>query len=194
MGEIQPHQGLHKLFGARQANVEFMPDIDSPYHLNEDGISFIGGGYKQEYSLDGGTAIGWYKDGSVAVVHNSYKKGQTILVGSHPSIHCQEHSGGVNISFFEEIFRLTRLEQHIRLSNDSVQARIQEKGNNRYVWIINPTRDPQQSSVKISSSFGEIQSLTPFWNEVYPQVSDNSFDLEIPGRDAVIFELTVKNS
>ena len=61
--------------------MEFMPDIDSPYHLNEGGTSFIGGGYKQEYSLDGGTAIGWFDDGSVAVVHNSYQKGQTILVG-----------------------------------------------------------------------------------------------------------------
>jgi beta-galactosidase len=194
VGEIQPHQGLHRLFGALQENVEFMPDIDTPFNLNEGGVSFMGGGYKQEYRLDGGTAIGWYNDGSVAVVQNSYKKGQTILVGSFPSIHCQEQKGGINTSFFKEIFRLTNLEQHLQLSNDSVQARMQEKGKKLYVWIINPTRDTQQTSVRISRGFGEIQSLAPYWNEVNPQVSDNRFNVEIPGRDAVILEITVKNS
>ena len=66
---------------------------------------------------------------------------------------------------------------------------MQEKGKNRYVWIINPTRDPQQTSVRISSDFGEIQSLTPYWNEVNTEVSDNRFNVDIPGRDALIFEI-----
>jgi beta-galactosidase len=125
----------------------------------------------------------------VAVVKNSYKKGQTLLVGSHPSIHCHQSKGGINLAYFREIALQSGLVQHVKLSNGNLQARIQESLKHRYIWIINPTREVQNTSVLISGRFGSIHSLIPLWNKQEPQISGNSFDIEIPGRDAAILEL-----
>ncbi|MBE0655053.1 MAG: beta-galactosidase, partial [Bacteroidales bacterium] len=194
VGEVQPDHKLHLLFGATQQNVEFMPDINSPFTIENIKESFIGGGYKQEYRPDGGKAIGWYDNGSVAMVSHNYKQGRTLLVGSHPSIYCHQQKGGLNTAYFREIFRMTGQEKHVPLSNDTVQARIHQHENEYFIWIINPSREQQQTSVKVSGSFGKIRSLTPLWNEIQSQPQDNSFEVKIPGRDVVILKLGMDNS
>lgn len=125
----------------------------------------------------------------MAVVKNSFRKGQTILVGSHPSIHCHQLKGGLNLAFFKEIVLLSGLDRHVKLSNVHLQARIQESLKHRYIWIINPTREFQNTSVLISPRFGLIHSLIPLWNKQVPKISNDRFEIEIPGRDAVILEL-----
>ena len=131
VGETQPNVGLDELFGAVQTNVEFLPDFDSPFRMEGIDSSYIGGGYKQEYRPEKGTAMAWYEDGAVAAVSHRYGKGRTLLIGTHPSIHCHKKERGDQQGVFSEIFRFTQREQWVSASNAAIQARLHRK-DNRY--------------------------------------------------------------
>jgi len=188
VGETQPNLGLDKLFGARERSVEFMPDVDSPFRLQENESGFIGGGYKQEYRLEGGKAEATFEDGSVAAVSHDFGKGRTLLVGTHPSIHCHKVKGGGNTGYFREIFKFTGREQLVWASNAAIQARLHRNDSRYYLWIVNPTREPQETKIEISGELGKLQFLNSHWNENHTEVADNGFSVQVPARDVQILE------
>jgi beta-galactosidase len=188
VGETQPNMGLDELFGTGEKNVEFMPDIDTPFRLKGIESSFMGGGYKQEYLPEKGKAVAWYEDGSVAAVSNKYGKGRTLLVGTHPSIHCHRVNGGINTAYFREIFRFTGREQLVWASNAAIQARLHRNDSKYFLWIVNPGRESQETSIKLSGELGTLQFLASHWNDHHMEVSDNQFTVQVPARDVLILE------
>ena len=188
VGETQPNLGLDELFGAVETNVEFMPDIDSPFRLEGIESAFKGGGYKQGYRLKKGSAMAWYEDGSVAAVSHRFGKGRTLLVGTHPSIHCHRVKGGTNTGYFREIFRFTKREQLVGSSNPAIQARLHRKDKNYFLWIVNPTREAQETGIKISDALGKIKFTASHWNEYHIEMAENRFTAQVPARDVLILE------
>ena len=47
--------------------------------------------------------MAWYEDGAVAAVSHRYGKGRTLLIGTHPSIHCHKKERGINRSIFGDL-------------------------------------------------------------------------------------------
>jgi beta-galactosidase len=188
VGEIQPNKGLDRLFGAVEKNVEFMPDIDTPFSLEGNESAFMGGGYKQEYQLEKGKAEAWYENGAVAAVSHHFGKGRTLLVGTHPSIHCHRVKGGINTGYFREMYKFTKREQLVWASNAAIQARLHRNDSRYYLWIVNPTREPQETRIKISGELGKLEFLASHWNEYHTEVGDNSFAVKVPARDVLILE------
>ncbi len=188
VGETQPNLGLDKLFGAREKNVEFMPDIDTPFRLEGNESAFMGGGYKQEYLVEKGKAMAWYEDGAVAAVSHHFGKGRTLVVGTHPSIHCHRVKGGINTGYFREIFKFARREQLVWASNAAIQARLHRNDSSYFLWIVNPEREPQETRIKVSGELGELQFLASQWNEYHTEVADNRFTVQVPARDVLILE------
>ena len=188
VGETQPNMGLDELFGAVQTNVEFLPDFDAPFRMEGIESSYIGGGYKQEYRPEKGTAMAWYEDGAAAAVSHRFGKGRTLLVGTHPSIHCHKAKGGINTEYFREIFKFTRREQLVSASNAAIQARLHWKDRNYFLWIVNSTREAQETGIKISNVLGKMKFTASHWNEYRMEMAENRFTAQVPARDVLIME------
>lgn len=87
VGTVQPHNGLDIVFGARENEVEFMPDLGNRIHFSFDGAPMDGGGFLQSYTTTTGRPRGTFDDGRLAVVENVHVNGRTLLVGTNPGWH-----------------------------------------------------------------------------------------------------------
>ena len=188
VGETQPNMGLDELFGAVETNVEFLPDFDTPFRLEGIESTFVGGGYKQEYQLKNGTAVAWYDDGSVAAASHRFGNGRTLLIGTHPSIHCHRVKGGINTEYFREMFGFTRREQLVWASNPAIQARLHRNDKNYFLWIVNPTREAQETDIRISDALGKMNFTAFHWNEYQMDMAEDRFTAQVPARDVLILE------
>jgi beta-galactosidase len=98
VGTVQPNLGLDALFGAREAYVEFTPDISDDVTFSFDaaadaGARLPGALHLQAYAPTTGRAAGAFAeaygyanllDGAAAVVEHSFGAGRTLLIGCSP--------------------------------------------------------------------------------------------------------------
>lgn len=187
VGIVQPNFGLDRVFGAREAEVEFMPDIGDRIHLSLDGKPVDGGGFLQSYALAGGEAHGDFDDGRLAVVSNHFGAGRTLLVGTHPSVAYYRTSGAANRAYFASIFNWLGNPKHVATDNDAVQARLQKGDDGLYLWLVNPTRSEQKVSFRLAEGYGAVKPVASLWPEASPAPAGGS--ATVPARDAVILQL-----
>lgn len=185
VGTVQPHNGLDVVFGAREDEVEFMPDIGDRIKLELDGKPLIGGGFLQSYSPTTGTVRGTFADGRLAVIENQHGAGRTLLIGTHPGVAYFKTSNPENLRFFADVLAWTGKTQHVKLSNSALQARLHEGPSGHVLWLLNPTRETQTTSVGLGS--GSAETADTFWG-----ATDSSFkngETSIPARDALVIRL-----
>ena len=91
VGTTQPNFGLDRVFGAREDEVEFMPDIGDRIHFTFDGKPVQGGGLLQSYHATTGTPRGTFNDGRICMVEHRFGAGQTLLIGTNPSRRLSPH-------------------------------------------------------------------------------------------------------
>ena len=188
VGTVQPNHGLDRVFGVREHEVEFMPDIGDRIRFAYAGRTVTGGGFLQSYALAGGTERGRFADGRLAVVESDHGSGRTLLVGTHPGIGYFRTSGEANRGYFAEVFAWTGKEQHVRLSNDAMQARLHEGDGGRVLWVLNPTREAQRSTVRLGSQHRPFDIGKPYWAGGGAQVQ--GAEVVVPLRDALVVRLT----
>src|SRR5687768_4598591 len=123
VGTTQPNNGLDAVFGAREAEVEFMPDIGDRIAFTFDGKPVKGGGFLQAYTLAGGAARGNFSDGRLAVVEHTYGKGRTLLVGTHPGVAYFTTSSADNRRYFADVFAWTGRPRNVTCDNPNVHLR-----------------------------------------------------------------------
>jgi beta-galactosidase len=182
VGTVQPHNGLDAVFGAREDEVEFMPDIGDRIHLAFDGKPVAGGGFLQSYRPTSGTVRGRFTDGRIAVVENQHGSGRSLLVGTHPGVAYFKTSSADNLSFFADVFAWTGKTQHVRLSNGLLQGRLHEGPSGKVLWLLNATRKAQTTTIALAS--GNASSDGSFW-----QAADGGFNsglATVPARDVLI--------
>jgi len=185
VGVVQPNNGLDVVFGAREDEVEFMPDIGDRIGFNLDGRPVRGGGFLQSYTLTTGRARGTFDGGRLAVVENTHGKGRTLLVGTHPGIAYFKRSNAENLRYFAEVFAWTGRTQHVVTGNANIHARLHEGPEGRVLWLLNSTREPQSATVAVDGKpamFGEA-----YWSE--PGASASGANVTIPPRDVVVVKL-----
>lgn len=159
VGTVQPNNGLDSIFGARETDVEFMPDIGDRVSFDLEGQTVTGGGFLQSYELAGGTERARFSDGRIAIVEHGAGSGQALLVGSNPSITYFRTSNAANREYFATVFAWLGKTPHVALSNNQLQARLHDDAEGSNLWMINHTRETQTSSVAIDGipaiDFGE---------------------------------------
>ncbi|NHN31475.1 beta-galactosidase [Paenibacillus agricola] len=187
VGTVQPNLGLHHVFGAIEEDVEFTPDIGDRISLQIDGLPLKGGGYLQTYRLAGGIERGRYDDGRLAAVEHHYGSGRTLLIGTFPSEGYYRHENEENRRFFADVFRWAGNEQHVVTSNTALQVRIHEGDEDKFVWIINPTREIQEAHLQFASSYGQVALGDALWAAA--EASTDGLRVTVPARDALIFRL-----
>lgn len=183
VGTTQPNHGLDVVFGAREDDVEFMPDIGNRIRFEFEGLSMQGGGYLQSYSLIGGKPLGAFADGRVAVVENRHGKGATLLIGTNPSVGYYKAQPHANKEFFAKLLDWAGAVQHVVLDNLHIQGRLHERAGRRIIWLINSSRQHQSVSVAL----GGLQK--PVMENCYWGDAGTLAVLEkviIPPRDAMV--------
>ncbi len=146
VGTVQPNNGLDQVFGAREDEVEFMPDIGDRIRLKLEGAVIQGGGFLQSYTLQGGRPWAHFADGRLAAVENTHGKGRTLLVGTHASVGYFRTSGG---GYFDRVATWAAIAANVTTSNPTVQARLHVDGDAAYLWIVNPTGETQSGSLLV---------------------------------------------
>ncbi|MBI1776839.1 MAG: beta-galactosidase [Proteobacteria bacterium] len=184
VGVTQPNMGLDRVLGAREDEVEFMPDIGDRIRFSFDGKPVDGGGFLQSYRVTDGIQRGAYDDGRIAIVEHRFGAGRTLLVGTNPSVGYYRKSNPDNRRFFRDLFRWSGQEQHTRLSNSALFSRIHEGRQGRYLWVINPTRETQSTEVSLGSGFASSRPGRRMWPIDGEHGSGTT--LEVRGRDALI--------
>lgn len=183
VGTMQPHNGLDAVFGAREHDVEFMPDIADRIRFDLNGKTVKGGGFLQSYTPTTGTIRGTFGDGRNAVIENHYGQGRTLLVGTHPGVAYFRDSNSDNLAYFSDVLTWTGKTQRVQLSNPSLQARLHEGAEGKILWLLNPTREAQPVSVSIDG-----QAASP-GNAYWGDPASSGAKLTVPARDVLIFQL-----
>ncbi|MDB5585683.1 MAG: bgaB [Devosia sp.] len=185
VGTVQPNNGLDAVFGAREDEVEFMPDIGDRIAFDFDGKPVKGGGFLQSYTPTTGTVRGSFVDGRKAVVENTFGEGRTLLVGTNPGIAYFKQSNAENLAFFADALAWTGRTQQLKLSNSTLQGRLHDGPDGRVLWLLNPTREAQQTTIVLDS--GQATFGKTYWGNPDASTADG---VTIPPRDAIVVQLT----
>lgn len=187
VGQVQPNMGLDTLFGVRQVDVEFMPDIGDRIKFRFGDMAVDGGGYLQSYVLNGGNGRGDFSDGRLAVVENSFGRGRTLLIGTNPSVAYHQTDGKANGRFFAELLKWSGATPHVTLSNRAVFARVHKGESGGFLWLVNPSRTPQTIEVSIAEELGRLAAGPAIWP--IGHVQDSGTSVVVPARDVLILKL-----
>lgn len=185
VGTVQPHNGLDAVFGARETEVEFMPDIADRYHFEWAGNTITAGGYLQSYSPTTGTALGRFTDGRIALVENTFGKGRTLLAGTHPGATYFRQSNKENLRWFADAFAWTGRTRHVETGNRTVHSRLHTGPTGGALWLVNESREPQQVTVALDPHH-ELRPAGTWWG------SAGGPTFSIPPRDVVVLKLERK--
>ncbi|MEM7442672.1 MAG: beta-galactosidase [Pseudomonadota bacterium] len=188
VGTTQPNHGLEKLFGVREHDVEFMPDIADRYRFVFKGLTVTCGGFLQSYEMNGGSELAHFEDGRCAVVDHKFGQGRTLLVGSHPSVAYHRSPETEERRYFRKVLDWSGRNTQIECSNDQVQCRL-ARGEDLVLWIINPTSSKQVGEVSLRDWHGGDVKLS--WG-----ASKHAFDgrqFRLSPKDAVVARLSLPN-
>lgn len=188
LGTVQPNMGLDRLFGAREAYVELLPEVLDDVVFDWQGRTVKGGMYYQTYCPTTGTVVGRYPDGSAAAIENTYGQGRTLLIGTYPSVSYHKQPSEANRRFFRDILAWGGVEQALRVSHPEITARLFEGKGGRFLWVLNPAKH----AIRVQVECVHVESLAVkrvVWGEVDPEPEGSSVLLTVPAQDAVVLEL-----
>lgn len=192
VGDVQPNLGLAEVFGVIEENVEFMPD----FYQNNIKFEFVdniitGSGYLQTYELTTAKDCGRLSDGKIIAAQNYYGKGKTLIIGTYPSASYFDTSDKNNKKFFSDILRFAGVTQKIKTDNAQIIIRMQKSESSTYIWALNTSSSEQQATITISDEKPYSNVSKIYWgNSPIENEDTNVFKLNIPAKDAAVFEIS----
>jgi beta-galactosidase len=189
---VQPGAGLDAVFGAREATVEFTPDLlargEDRFVMGENSVAC--GLFRQSYVPQGGAAVGFYDDGSTAVVEHRYGQGRTLLVGTAVGSGYAADDGRRGRQWFRSVLDWAAVDQHVRLSEPGVTARLHHGPSGLWLWVTNPSPEPRTVRGHVGPSWEPISKADVVWGSETVTVAGSRIDLTVGGRDAVVARLS----
>ncbi len=180
----QPRPELQELFGAKETDVDFTPDLleNLTFRMGEHSI---GGRYfKQVFQPTSGKAIGWYGDKSVAAVESKLGKGRTVLIGTFPGA---AYFRKPNTEAKAVFASLLPSRPHLTISDTTVIARLHEGPGGMNLWLVNPQRSPKTVTIRLNA--GPVRTAKDVWGGNSAAVDGNKIQITIPDRDAAVLKL-----
>ncbi|MBI3697354.1 MAG: beta-galactosidase trimerization domain-containing protein [Acidobacteria bacterium] len=188
-GVKQPSLGLDEVFGARETDVEFMPDLANDLRFRFGAAQVRGRLYRQSYQTASGTAVGWYGDDSVAAVENRRGKGRTRLVGTFPAAAYFRRPDDATREYFRDMLAWAGGKPHCQCSDRQLIARLHSGDRGTYLWVLNPTRAAISATVSLSDRWGPFQRGSLIWGGQEPQVEARRVAVTVGERDAAVIRL-----
>jgi len=188
VGTTQPNLGLDELFGARESDVEFTPDLLGDLELNLSGTRVRGGLFLQAYEPTTGVPVGWYEDGRVAAVDHAYGAGRTRLLGTMCGYGYGTHPEDRSPAFFAELLVVGGQGQHVESSDPRVKARLHDGAGGTYVWVANPARQAIPVRLEFGSAWGPYTVAWSLWG-AEAVVEGRTMELTAEARDVAVIAL-----
>lgn len=183
VGVHQPNFGFDEVFGAKEAHVEFMPDIADRDRILWQGHTLPCGGFRQVYEPTHGTGLAEFDIGGTSMVEARFGGGRTLLVGSHVSVgHFREReSGGKGTEgWWRGCLSWAGVVPRVATGNPHLVGRLHQGRGGRFLWVVNPSRAPQSGHLEVD---GIKVSGAALMGE------ETSGDVTVPGRDAIVIHL-----
>lgn len=183
VGVHQPNFGFDAVFGAREVHVEFMPDIADRDRIRWQGTELPCGGFRQVYEATGGTALAEFDIGGTAMVEARCGSGRTLLVGSHVSVgHFREREKGGEgaAAWWRGCLSWAGVSPRVGTGNAHLVGRLHEGPAGRFLWVVNPSREPQAGRLTVDGRPVEGRTLMG---------QAGAADVTVPGRDALVIAL-----
>jgi beta-galactosidase len=190
VSETQPNLGLDELFGAREAYVEFTPDLLEDLRVNVDGLETWGGAFLQVYTPISGTPVGWYEDGRVAAVDHRFGEGRVRLIGTMCGYGYDGHPDARDPAFYEAILHWAGGVRHVTCSDPRVRARLHDGAGGTYLWVVNPAREDLLVRLTLSDTWGPFAATRAHWGPTVA-VDGQVVTVTVPARDAAVVRLVV---
>ena len=188
VGTVQPNLGFDKLFGVRESYVEFTPDLLGNLKFSIDNTSVWGGLFLQAYETTTGKPVGYYEDGKIAAIDNTFGKGKTRLVGTMLGYGYSSHSGTESATFFANLLKFAGKQQHISSSDTRIKARLHHGDGGTYLWVANPKREDIAVKLNLSQKLGNFANCRSLWGSE-AKISGHTITLNAGARDVSIIEL-----
>lgn len=189
VGEQQPNLGLDELFGCKESYVEFTPDILGDLKLRVLGESTWGGQALQTYAPTTGTAVGWYEDGRVAAVENTYGKGKTLLIGTMVGNGTRAHQGVGCEGFYHALLAFAGKTQGVTVSDSRIRVRMHAGKGGDYLWIANAGK-AHDIPVIIRVSGRQITQVTAK-RGAPGRIQDGALHITVPKRDVCVLKVAL---
>ena len=207
VGTVQPNHGLDALFGAREAYVEFTPDLLGELELEVGSRTVPGGIYLQAYAPTTGQATGHYVGagagrygaGQVAVVDHQYGRGRTRLVGTFPGYGHYHRPSADSRGFFADLVEWAGVDPHVRVSSTDgagaggatgdILARLHAGSDCTFLWLLNHGRDDAEVTADLGASEGSFSTGRLRWGDGPVEVAGRRVRARVGGRDAAVVEL-----
>jgi beta-galactosidase len=207
VGTVQPNLGLHELFGAREAYVEFTPDIlTSLTFVPREGllagqVAVPGGVFLQAYAPSTGTAVAHYAAGAgpgagaVAAVEPRGGRGKTLLTGTFPGYGHHHRPSAASRAWFGALLDWAGVRPHVRILSAAPQrdgrwwgptARIHAAGDTTVLWVTNPHREELRVELELAARWTPRRPPVLAWGSGAPAVAGPRVTVDVPGRDAVV--------
>jgi beta-galactosidase len=188
-GVKQPNFGLDEVFGAKEASVQFTPDLLDDLVLTIGGRRVHGRYFLQVYTPAGGTAAGTYENGRIAAVEHRHGKGSTLLIGSFPGAGYYRHRSAESKAFFASLLDGARVEQQVRSTDPDVKARVHTGPGGTYVWVVNPTRTPRDVTIALSDRLGRFRAAEDVWDGQPVSLNNGHIRVQVADRNAAVIRL-----
>lgn len=189
---VQPRGALADLFGVREADVEFTPDLTVADVVVDCGDHRVrGGGFRQAYETTTGTAVGHYADGSVAMVDNRYGDGRAVLIGTHPGVGYSVHADPASQAWYAALLeRFGRAPRWVA-SEPRIIVRESEGTGGRFLWVLNPTRSDVEAVVTPGGgrSLSEEVSVHRGGPDAVLEATSSGVRVRVSRRDALVLRL-----
>jgi beta-galactosidase len=190
VGTVQPNYGLDEVFGARETDVEFMPDISDELMFEVNGARIYGRYFRQEYKLQGGKSAGQYANGSVAAVQHKFGQGQTLLMGSFPGAGYSLHHAPATKTLFASLLATAGVQPQLTADDNRVQARLHAGAGGTYLWVTNPARESRTVTIKLAKSAGKFESGKDLWGNQAVKLQGQEVTVSVGERDAAVIALS----
>jgi beta-galactosidase len=183
----QPNRGLEKVFGARETDVEFTPDLEGRYDSRSEFGVMPGRFFRQSYEATTGRARSQYSDGKTAAVENTYGKGRTMLMGSFTGAAYFRKPNQTVRDLYARIPEWARQTLKLTVSDRSVQARLHTGAGGTYLWVLNPNREAKTVTVTVMGA--QFQSAKRLWGAGEAAVSGKAVQVAVEDRDGAVLKL-----
>ena len=186
-GEHQPGLGLDEVFGVRESDVEFTPDLLDGLTFRASNRQVRGALFRQAYDAPTGRPLAWYANGQVAAVEHAFGKGRTLLVGTFPGAAYLHHPDAATRGFFRGILDWANRGQQVTIDDNSLKARLHAGPGGRYLWVINPNRVEKTVSVRIAGP--PAARVRRLWGEGAASIEGGTVTVRLEERDAAVLLL-----
>lgn len=79
--------------------------------------------------------------------------------------------------------------QRVRSSDPDVKARLHEGPGGKYLWVVNPAREPREVTIQLTARDAGLRTRKDLWGGKPATLNRNAVKVTVGDRDAAVIPL-----